>query len=208
MKPASEFSERAAVPSAPDGASAVGHVTFIFGCMFSGKTTELLRRVRERPADEVLAVKHACDIRYTRSQIVSHDGLAVEAVVVGRAREIPERLQPATTLLAVDEAHFFDEELVDVVLQATARGIDVVLTGLDPDSWGRPFPVCESLMAIARTSIARHARCGRCGREADRTQRLTHVVGGDMLVGPEHYEPRCRECWRPPILATSPGRRS
>ncbi len=88
--------------------------------------------------------------------------------------------------------------LCDVVSILAARGIDVIVAALQPDSWGRPFPVVTSLLERADHPILTTATCARCGRRAERTQRLTPIVNGQMVVGPENYEPRCCNCWRPP----------
>ncbi len=176
-----------------------GIVTVIFGCMFSGKTTELLRRIRRYPAEHVLAVKHRIDTRYSANQIVSHSGLAYPALALGRAGGIPQFLTGDTRIIAIDEAHFFADELLDVTLRLANRGVHVVLTSLHPDSWGKPFPIGERLRAIADEPITLFATCARCGATADRTQRLTPITGDNMVGGPESSEPRCRNCWAPPV---------
>ncbi len=176
-----------------------GIVTVILGCMFSGKTTELLRRIRRYPASRVLAVKHRIDARYSANEIVSHSGLAYPALALGHAGDIPQFLTGGTRIIAIDEAHFFDDELVDVTLRLANRGVHVVLTSLHPDSWGKPFPVGERLRAIADEPITLFAKCARCGAIADRTQRLTPITGDNMVGGPESSEPRCRDCWAPPV---------
>lgn len=175
-----------------------GAVTMIHGCMFSGKTTELLRRLEAYPSGKALAFKHAVDTRYSASAIVSHGGKATPAIVVRNADEIERHVTEDIEMVAIDEAHFFDESLADVVARLAGRRIDIVLTSLQPDSWGRPFPVVERLRAIAGEPILTTATCARCGAEADRTQRLTPIINGNMVVEPDHYEPRCRKCWRPP----------
>ncbi|MDO8629962.1 MAG: hypothetical protein Q7R41_05665 [Phycisphaerales bacterium] len=187
-------------PSAdtPPGSARHGAVSLILGCMFSGKTTALLRKVAGVPAPQVFAVKHSIDLRFAGGAIVSHAGKAFPAVTVASAAEIVELVVPQTALVAIDEAHFFDEGLVDVVRRLQARGLDVVLASLEPDSWARPFPINESLRTIADECIVKHATCARCGAVADRTQRLTPIIGGQMVVDPSNYEPRCLKCWQPP----------
>jgi thymidine kinase len=187
-------------PSAdmPPGSAPRGIVSLILGCMFSGKTTELLRRIAGVPAPQVLAVKHSIDMRFARGAIVSHAGKAYPAMTVASAAEIVELVKLQTALVAIDEAHFFDEGLVDVVRSLQARGLDVVLASLEPDSWARPFPINESLRTIADECVVKHATCARCGAVADRTQRLTPIIGGQMVVDPSNYEPRCQKCWQPP----------
>jgi len=166
--------------------------------MFSGKTTELLRRVAEHPCGKALAFKHAIDTRYSASAIVSHGGKASPAIVVANADDIDRHVTDGIELIAVDEAHFFDERLAEVVARLAEQGADVVLTSLQPDSWGRPFPAAQRLLAIADEPIVTTATCARCRALADRTQRLTPIIDGQMVVEPDNYEPRCRNCWRPP----------
>ena len=175
-----------------------GTITVICGCMFSGKTTELLRRLEAYPRGAAFAFKHVIDTRYSASAIVSHGGKALPAIVVAKASEIERHITDDTEMVAIDEAHFFDEGLADVVACLAERGVDVVLTSLQPDSWGRPFPLAERLLAIADEPTVTTATCARCGRIADRTQRLTPIIDGQMVVEPDNYEPRCRNCWRPP----------
>ncbi len=189
---------RADVPSLTGSRVCRGTITVICGCMFSGKTTELLRRLAECPRGKALAFKHAIDTRYSASAIVSHAGKASPAIVVTDASAIERHVTDGIGLAAIDEAHFFDESLADVVARLAQRGMDVVLTALQPDSWGRLFPATQRLLEIADEPIVTTATCARCGASADHTQRLTPVIDGQMVVEPSNYEPRCRNCWRPP----------
>jgi thymidine kinase len=174
-----------------------GKVVLILGCMFSGKTTELLRRVASVPSSTVAVFKHRIDTRYVRQCVVAHNRRSCPAVPVFSPEEITQRITQTIRLVAIDEAHFFDHGLVEVVKSIRDRGIDVTLTALDRDSWGRPFPVVDRLRAIA--SVRELATlCARCGGIADRTQRLTRIVDRTMVGGPESYEPRCTPCWAPP----------
>lgn len=175
-----------------------GTVAVICGCMFSGKTTVLFRRLERYPSRSVLAFKHVIDQRYSADEIVSHAGKGWPALMVATAAEIPRRIKTGIDIVALDEAHFFDDSLVQVVRDLTQRGIDVILTSLDRDSWGRPFAVAERLRSIADEALMLQAVCARCGVKADRTQRLTPIVSGQMVGGPESYEPRCQTCWSPP----------
>ena len=185
-------------PPEPAGAVHCGTVTLIVGCMFSGKTTELVRHLSTCPPESAAAFKHVIDIRYRADAIVTHGGVSVPAIVVAAAADIPARVPTGATLVAIDEAHFFDDGIAGVVAALTHGGIEVVLTGLDLDSWGRPFPVVEQLRALASATAVLHATCARCGRAADHTQRRTAIGEGGMVGGPEDYEPRCRSCWIPP----------
>lgn len=175
-------------------------MSLILGCMFSGKTTELISRVGRFPSETVLAIKHEIDTRFGGGAIVTHGGKAISAVAVAGAREILERTGDSVRVVAIDEGHFFDAELIGVIKRLNARGVSVVVASLEPDSWGRPFPINDSLRKSSDECVVKTALCGRCGATADRTQRLTPIVGGNMVVDPSHYEPRCRACWRPPTM--------
>ena len=173
-------------------------VTLIFGCMFSGKTTSLVIRLqRIEPASRV-AIKHAVDRRYADQGIVTHSGLTLPAHSVSTAHEILGLVTENTRVVAVDEAHFFDSSLVTTIDALAQRGIDTVLTSLEPDSWGVAFPIVAELRELADQSVFKTAACARCGALADRTQRLTPIVNGDMVEGSGCYEPRCQVCWTPP----------
>jgi len=107
-------------------------------------------------------------------------------------------VESATKLVAVDEAHFFDHGLVEVTRTLVAGGMDVVVTSLNIGSWGQPFAVTEQLRSLSDAEVSLTAACAVCGGPAVRTQRLTPIVDGELVGGPESYEPRCDKCWRPP----------
>ena len=178
--------------------SASGSVTLITGCMFSGKTTELLRRFEAFERGAVRAFKHVIDERYAAEAIVSHGGLAWPAVRIASAGEILAHVDPVTRVAAVDEAHFFDRGLVEVTRKLAIRGLDVIITSLNVGSWGQPFAVTEQLRSVSDEHVSLKAICAACGSPAERTQRLTPIVDGGLVGGPESYEPRCDNCWRPP----------
>lgn len=175
-----------------------GAVTVFTGCMFSGKTTELLRRIDRLDNQTVVTFKHAVDDRYREDAVVTHGGKAVPAIAVRSSGELSQRVPESAVAVAIDEGHFFDEELVVVAQDLLRRGVDVLVTLLDRDSWGRVFPMVKRLHAVAHEMVMLHANCARCERPASRTQRLTPIIDGQMVGGPESYEPRCTECWRPP----------
>ena len=175
-----------------------GTVTLICGCMFSGKTTLLFHRLEQYLPSSILAFKHVIDQRYSADQIVSHGGKGWAATAIASPAEIPGLITDSVKIVALDEAHFFDGGLDEIVADLKRRGIDVMLTSLDRDSWGRPFAVVEQLRRIADEPITLRAVCAKCGAKADRTQRLTPIINGQMVGGPESYEPRCQECWMPP----------
>jgi len=175
-----------------------GSISAFVGCMFSGKTTKLLHRLDDLSITDFVVCKHIIDDRYRADAIVSHGGKSCEAVSVQSAQEILSTVKPDTQLVAIDEAHFFDESLVEVVESLYARNVDVLFTALDRDSWGRSFVVVEKLCAIADETIVLQATCAKCQKPADRTQRLTPIIDGCMVGGAESYEPRCQSCWNPP----------
>lgn len=174
-----------------------GSLALIAGCMFSGKTTELLRRLDRCDATRVRVFKHVIDRRYAGDSVVTHGGLARPATAIAQATELVPFAEAGTTI-ALDEAHFFNADLPSVIEELVRCGVDVILTMLDRDSWGRPFAVGVALESLADESIVLTARCARCGRSANRTQRLTPIINGQMVGGTESYEPRCGNCWHPP----------
>ena len=181
-----------------------GAITVLTGCMFSGKTTHLLRRIDHCKAGGVATFKHAIDDRYRSDAVVTHGGKATPAIAVRSSAELLERLPEDAAVVAVDEGHFFDDQLVGLAESLVERGVDVMVTMLDRDSWGRVFPMVKRLNGVADEMVMLHATCARCRRPANRTQRLTPIVDGQMVGGPESYEPRCMECWRPPSESPPP----
>ena len=183
-----------------------GWIEIICGSMFSGKTEELIRRVRRAriAKQKVQVFKPQIDIRYQVEKVSSHDGLAWEAIPVGHAREILDQLEPDTTVVAVDEAQFFDWELSDVCQELAQRGLRVIAAGLDMDFRGEPFGPMPLLMAEAEEVTKLQAICVVCGAPASRTQRLINDLpaGYDepiiLVGGSESYEARCRTCHEVP----------
>ncbi len=183
-----------------------GWIEIICGSMFSGKTEELIRRVRraEIARQHVQVFKPKLDNRYAASQVASHDGVQKEAEVIERASEILTKLNPGTNVVAVDEAQFFDWQIADVARLLADRGLRVIVTGLDLDFRGEPFGPMPLLMAEAEMVDKLHAICVQCGATASRTQRLINGRPANyddpvILVGAsEVYEARCRECHKVP----------
>jgi thymidine kinase len=183
-----------------------GWIEIVCGSMFSGKTEELIRRIRRAGfAKQKLQVfKPALDDRYHDAQVASHNGLQWEAIPVGNAREILQRLEPDTTVVAVDEAQFFDWELSKVCNELAGQGLRVILAGLDMDFRGEPFGPIPLLMAEAEEVTKLQAICVECGAPASRTQRLIDgrpAAYDDPIIlvgGSESYEARCRYCHKVP----------
>lgn len=183
----------------------LGWIEVICGPMFSGKSEELIRRLRRAQiARQVLQVfKPKIDDRYHESQIVSHSHVSIEAVPVENAAEIARRVRGDTRVVGIDEAQFFDDDLVEVAERLAQGGARVVLAGLDQDYTGAPFEPIPRLMAVAEYVTKTLAICTRCGAPAGRSQRLV-PDGVQVLVGAvEAYEARCRACHSPRGEATT-----
>lgn len=177
-----------------------GSVEVITGSMFSGKTDELIRRLRRaRIAKQAVQVfKPRLDTRYGLGKLTSHAGSEFEATPVESARSILDRLVVDTTVIAVDEAQFFAQDVIQVIQELAERGLRVIVAGLDTDFRGEPFGPMPALMAEAERVDKLQAICMVCGEPASRTQRLIDgrparyhdpvvVVGASEL-----YEARCR----------------
>lgn len=178
-----------------------GSIEVICGSMFSGKTDELIRRlVRATIAKQKVQVfKPAIDVRYAVEKVTSHAGSDYDAMPVQKAAEIREKIEPDTTVVGIDEAQFFDPEVVQIAEELATRGIRVLVAGLDTDFRGEPFGPMPVLMSMAEQVDKLHAICMVCGDEASRTQRLVNgrparVDDPVVIVGAsEMYEARCRE---------------
>jgi thymidine kinase len=183
-----------------------GRIEVICGSMFSGKTEELIRRVKRAlfARQQVQAFKPRIDNRYDTTRIVSHGDIAIDAVAVASSDSLNRRVADTTQVVAVDEAQFFDRGIVEVVNELANQGRRVIMAGLDQDYMGRPFPPMPELMAIAEQVTKVHAVCTVCGDTASRSQRL-HPEGTTVLVGgADKYEARCRACFRPREVAPAP----
>lgn len=178
-----------------------GRVEVICGSMFSGKTEELIRRVRRAQIakQQAQVFKPSIDVRYSTERVTSHNGQDYDARPCTDSHEIAGCISSDTTVVAIDEAQFFDNELIPLVESLAARGVRVILAGLDLDFRGEPFGPIPRLMALAEDVTKLHAICTVCAEDACRTQRLVNgkPAGYDdpiILVGAaEAYEARCRE---------------
>jgi thymidine kinase len=178
-----------------------GRIEVICGSMFCGKTEELIRRVRRAiiAQQQVQVFKHAIDDRYSLDHVSSHSGQNIEAQCIQRASMIYDLLLPATTVVAIDETQFFENDVIEVAETLAAKGLRIILAGLDLDFRAEPFGPMPQLMCLAEEVTKLHAICVICGEEASRSQRLVngHPARYDdpvILVGAhEAYEARCRE---------------
>ncbi|MFO0724625.1 MAG: thymidine kinase [Myxococcota bacterium] len=177
-----------------------GWIEVVCGPMFSGKTEELIRRLRraELAKQKVEVFKPEIDQRYSATDVVSHSSQRVGARTVTMASSILEQLGPDTQVIGIDEAQFFDDRIVDVAERLANAGRRVVVAGLDTDFKAMPFEPMPALIAIADFVTKLSAVCMQCGDPATRTQRL--VGGGSDRVevaGHDRYEARCRKCHEP-----------
>ncbi len=174
-----------------------GCIEVVCGSMFSGKTEELLRRIkRAKYARLPLVVfKPKVDDRYDEVKVVTHEGIGADAVPIASARDMLSLVGPNVAVVGVDEVQFFEEDVVEVVEELANRGVRVICAGLDQDYRGAPFGPIPKLMAIAEYVTKLHAVCARCGGEASRSQRLVAMEGQLFVGGSAAYEARCRKCF-------------
>ena len=181
------------------GHNAPGWVEVIAGSMFSGKSEELIRRLRRAKIArlKVQVFKPEIDVRYSRDHIVSHSEMRHESSAVRTAAEILELVQPGTEVVGIDEGQFFDNDLVEVANTLAGRGVRVIIAGLDQDYTGRPFEPMPQLLAVAEYITKTHAICVRCGQPANYSQRIVEVEGQVVVGASDAYEARCRRCFVP-----------
>lgn len=183
-----------------------GWIEVISGCMFAGKTEELIRRINvlSYAKKNIIVFKPKIDNRYSDSEIVSHSGAKVPCLVVEKAQDILKKIEADTEVVAIDEVQFFDKDIVEVCEYIADKGIRVMVAGLDKDFRGESFGVMPELLTRAEFVTKLTAVCAKCGAPATRTQRLVNgkpagfedpivMVGAD-----ESYEPRCRHCHQVP----------
>lgn len=183
-----------------------GWVETISGCMFAGKTEELIRRIKvlEFAKKEIMVFKPIIDNRYSDTKVVSHAGSSVESHVVNNALEILDLIKDTTQVVAIDEAQFFDDSICDVCNELADRGIRVMAAGLDTNFKGEPFGPMPKLITEAEFVTKLAAVCNKCGAPATRTQRIINGKPASyndpiILVGAsESYEARCRHCHEVP----------
>jgi thymidine kinase len=177
-----------------------GWIEVICGSMFSGKSEELIRRLRRAKIarQKVQVFKPSMDDRYSEEDIVSHDEQRVPSEQVGSAKEILARTDPDTQVVGIDEAQFLGMELVAVCERLANEGQRVIVAGLDQDYRGQPFEPIPQLLAVAEYITKTMAVCMVCGKPANRSQRLVDSEKRVMIGAGGAYEPRCRHCFQPP----------
>jgi len=173
-----------------------GWIEVICGSMFSGKTEELIRRIKRAKIanQKVIIFKPTNDIRYDEKQVVSHDQNFIESMPLMYSKDIL-KLSAGMEVVGIDEAQFFDMDLPDVCRQIALRGIRVIVAGLDMDYLGRPFGPIPHLLATSEYITKVHAICPHCGNLATHSYRLSDETDTVVLGEKDKYEPRCRTCY-------------
>jgi thymidine kinase len=176
-----------------------GWIEVVCGCMFSGKTEELIRRLRRAQIakQSVIIFKPRIDNRYSSNHIVSHSEQALVSTVIDKPSEIPALAQDAQ-VIGIDEAQFFSADLVGICEGLANQGKRVIVAGLDQDYRGKPFEPIPQLLAVAEYITKTLAICMSCGNPADRTQRTTTQQERVVVGAHNVYEARCRKCFVPP----------
>ena len=192
-----EVHNRAEHPGLPRRSA--GWIEVIAGSMFSGKSEELIRRLRRAKIarQRVQVFKPEIDERYSRDHIVSHSEMKHESANVHTAADILASVQSDTEVVGIDEAQFFDNELVRVVNELAVQGMRVIVAGLDHDYTGKPWEPMPQLLAIAEYITKTHAICMKCGQPANYTQRTFESEERVAVGGEGMYEARCRQCFVP-----------
>ena len=174
-----------------------GCIEVVCGSMFSGKTEELIRRLRRAQfANQQIAIfKPVIDKRYSDVEVVSHDFHKITSSPVATPKEILDKVGPEVQVVGIDEAQFFDDSLVEVCQALANRGVRVIVAGLDTDYLGVPFGPMPRLMAVAEDVQKVHAICVRCGALANHSHRLSKSQDLVLLGEKDVYEPLCRDCF-------------
>jgi thymidine kinase len=183
-----------------------GWIEVVCGSMFSGKTEELIRRVKRAlyGKQRVQVFKPRIDNRYDDMAVVSHSKLKISSTVIDRAEEIFRHLRPDTQVVGIDEVQFLGPEVVAVCEALAGRGLRVICAGLDQDFQGKPFEPVHHLLAVAEYVTKQLAICVVCGNPANRTQRLVQSEERVMVGAAGAYEARCRKCHVPEAAEATP----
>jgi thymidine kinase len=177
-----------------------GWIEAICGGMFSGKTEELIRRARRAQiaGQDIIIVKPEVDNRYSNREIVSHNESTLSSIILETADRIIPQAGDAE-VICIDEAQFFDNHLIEIVNTLANNGKRVIVAGLDMDYEGRPFEPMPQILAIAEYITKLHAICAESGRMAHYSQRVVENKERILVGEQEAYEPRARNCFRPPV---------
>ena len=186
-----------------------GWIEVITGSMFSGKSEELIRRLRrvQIARQRVQIFKPAIDIRFSRDQIVSHSEMKIPSEAVGSSAELEASVRPETEVVGIDEGQFFDAELPAVCARLARHGKRVIVAGLDQDFLGKPFEPMPQLLAVAEYITKTLAICMVCGSPANHTQRLVASRERVLVGASGTYEARCRHCFDPRLGTEDEGSR-
>jgi thymidine kinase len=178
---------------------AVGWIEVIVGSMFSGKSEELIRRLKRASIarQNVQVFKPKIDDRYSKEEIASHSGIKLKSKPVSTARELLKHVKTETQVVGIDEGQFFDEELSAIANQLANMGKRVIIAGLDQDYMGKPFEPMPQLLAIAEFITKTHAICVSCGDTANYSQRTFESEARVEVGASGKYEARCRQCFVP-----------
>ena len=179
-----------------------GYIEVVIGPMYSGKSEELIRRIKRAKIakQNIVVFKPSIDNRYSECDVVSHSGDSVNAIPISNPKEIYNFIDEKTQVVGIDEVQFFDEEIVNIAVDLADRGIRVIAAGLDMDFKGEPFGPTPRLLAIAEFVDKIQAICSVCGQPATRSQRLINgepAKYDDPIIqigAVESYEARCRKC--------------
>jgi len=176
-----------------------GWIEVICGSMFSGKTQELIRRLRLATIakQKVQVFNSALDVRYGSNHIISHDQSKIPSECVKKASDILRRVRRDTRVVGIDEVHFFGNEIVNICEKLAGRGRRVIVAGLDQDYRGVPFETTARMLAVAEFVTKNLAICMVCGNPANKSQRLSRSRRRIDVGASDKYEARCRRCFRP-----------
>lgn len=183
-----------------------GWIEVICGSMFAGKTEELIRRIKriKLAKKDILVFKPVIDDRYDKNAVVSHSNQKIDSIPVNNSKELLKHITSLPYAIAIDEAQFFDEGLLDIIERLANSGVRVIVAGLDLDFKGEPFGIMPYILAKAEYVTKLQAICQVCGDPATRTQRIIDGKPADyddpiiLVSASEKYEPRCRHCHQVP----------
>ena len=185
-----------------ESAKKAGSIEVICGSMFSGKTEELIRRLKRAKfaKQNVQIFKPCIDVRYSEDEVVSHDSHSINSTPISSPAKMLE-IADDVQVVGIDEAQFFDNSIIEAVQTLANRGVRVIIAGLDTDFLGKPFGPMPALMAVAEDIQKVHAICVRCGSPANHSHRLSKSDELVVLRETDIYEPLCRHCYNEAVKA-------